>query len=58
MCSSMCSVQAQQQQSSGLEKQSVEAGADQEAKQVTGPEASASRSAPPYIPIIQQACVC
>ncbi|DBB12205.1 TPA: hypothetical protein ACH3X3_006311 [Trebouxia sp. C0006] len=37
--------QAQQQQSSGLEKQSVEAGADQEAKQVTGPEASDSRKA-------------
>ncbi|DBA89813.1 TPA: hypothetical protein ACH3X2_004683 [Trebouxia sp. C0005] len=35
--------QAQQQQSSGLGKQSMEAGADQEARQATGPEANDSR---------------
>jgi len=49
MCSSMCSVQAHQQQSSGLEKQSMEAGADWEGRQATGSEASDSRSPSPCL---------
>ena len=55
-----CSLQAQQQQSSGLGKQSMEAGADQEARQATGPEANDSRSASPcmFMFITKQACVC
>ncbi len=36
----------------------MEAGADRQARQATGPQANDSRSASPYIPIIQQAHVC
>jgi len=45
-----CALQAQQQQGSELEKQSMEAGADREARQATGPEANDLRSASPCIP--------
>ena len=45
-----CALQAQQQQSSGLEKQSMKAKGDQEGRQVTDPQAHDSRSASPCIP--------
>ena len=45
-----CALQAQQQQSSGFEKQSMKAGGDQEGRQATGPQANDSRSASPCIP--------
>jgi len=57
MCSSMCSVQAPQQQSSGLEKQSMEVEADWEGRQETGSEASDSRSPSPCIPQRMLVCV-
>ena len=43
-------MQAQQRQSSGLEEQSMKAGADQEGRQATGPEANDFRSASPCTP--------
>ncbi len=45
-----CALQAQQQQSCGLEKQSMEAGAARGARQATGPEANDLRSTSPCIP--------
>lgn len=55
----MCTLQAQQQQIFGFERQSMEAEADQEARQALGgPQANTSRSASPCIPTTQQACVC